>query len=363
MTTPVAAPPRARSVRGSPGPRRSSAPPSDDVDDGVADERVQRQPGVALRAEQEERRDEVIETAAAARDDEHPLRPQGDRLVQGELEVGRVLRLGVTDHPRPRGFGRGERFRVDRVEVADHDVDRARAPRRARGRRPRRPRCRPRGRRPPALLRRRLPRRRDRSRAFLRWHYPDQVLRVGGAVAALSAQLPRGSPVRSPYRSRADGPVEPGHDPRRAGGGGARRPRPRRARLRRRRGRRARRRLRASWGWTDGLSLVAERDGELVGHVLFTRSWLDAPERLIEILVLSPLSVAPEHRGGGIGERLVREGLAGLGPPRAARRPRGIARVLPAVRPRPAGALGLAGPRRGSPPTPSRRSPFPPQPG
>ena len=27
--------------------------------------------------------------------------------------------------------------------------------------------------------------------AFLRWHYPDQVLRVGGALAALSARLPR----------------------------------------------------------------------------------------------------------------------------------------------------------------------------
>jgi len=26
--------------------------------------------------------------------------------------------------------------------------------------------------------------------AFLRWHYPGQVLRVGGAVAALSARLP-----------------------------------------------------------------------------------------------------------------------------------------------------------------------------
>ncbi len=71
--------------------------------------------------------------------------------------------------------------------------------------------------------------------------------------------------------------------------------------------------LRGSWGWTDGLSIVGDRDGELVGHVLFTRSWLDAPTRLVEILVLSPLSVAPEHQGRGIGEQLVREGLARLG--------------------------------------------------
>ena len=71
--------------------------------------------------------------------------------------------------------------------------------------------------------------------------------------------------------------------------------------------------LRGSWGWTDGLSVVAERDGELVGHVLFTRSWLDAPTRLVEILVLSPLSVAPEHQRRGLGARLVRDGLARLG--------------------------------------------------
>ena len=54
--------------------------------------------------------------------------------------------------------------------------------------------------------------------------------------------------------------------------------------------------LRMSWAWTDGLSFVAERDGALVGHVLFTRSWLDAPTQLLEVLVLSPLSVAREHR-------------------------------------------------------------------
>jgi putative acetyltransferase len=70
--------------------------------------------------------------------------------------------------------------------------------------------------------------------------------------------------------------------------------------------------LRASWAWVDGLSFVAEKDGELVGHVLFSKAWLDAPERLVEVLVLSPLCVAPEHQGGGIGDRLVRAGLSGL---------------------------------------------------
>lgn len=73
--------------------------------------------------------------------------------------------------------------------------------------------------------------------------------------------------------------------------------------------------LRASDGWL-GLSFVAETasaDGpEVVGHVVYTRSWLDAPERLVDLLVLSPLSVAPARQRRGVGRRLVAESLAGL---------------------------------------------------
>ncbi|GAB3142969.1 N-acetyltransferase [Micromonospora sonneratiae] len=63
---------------------------------------------------------------------------------------------------------------------------------------------------------------------------------------------------------------------------------------------------------TDGLSLVAEHDGQVVGHVMFTRSLLDAPRRLVEVQVLSPLAVIPEHHGRGIGSALVRHGLGVL---------------------------------------------------
>lgn len=59
-----------------------------------------------------------------------------------------------------------------------------------------------------------------------------------------------------------------------------------------------------------GLSFVADRTGEIVGHVQLSRSWLDAPERLVEVLVLSPLSVAPEQQRHGIGGRLVRHALS-----------------------------------------------------
>lgn len=68
--------------------------------------------------------------------------------------------------------------------------------------------------------------------------------------------------------------------------------------------------LRESPDWIDGLSFVAELDGQIVGHILFTRSLLDAPTRLVDVLVLSPVSVAPAEQGRGIGSSLIRFGLA-----------------------------------------------------
>ena len=70
--------------------------------------------------------------------------------------------------------------------------------------------------------------------------------------------------------------------------------------------------LRASPDWIDGLSFVAESKGRLAGHVLFTRSLLDTPRRLVEVLVLSPLSVAPARQRQGIGSGLVRYALAAV---------------------------------------------------
>ena len=59
-----------------------------------------------------------------------------------------------------------------------------------------------------------------------------------------------------------------------------------------------------------GLSLVAELDGSVVGHVQLTRGWVDAAERLVEVQVLSPLSVVPARQRQGVGTRLVAEALA-----------------------------------------------------
>lgn len=68
-------------------------------------------------------------------------------------------------------------------------------------------------------------------------------------------------------------------------------------------------RLRALLGRGAGASLVAEEDGEVVGHVLLTRSVLDAPSRQVEVVVLSPLGVRASHQRKGIGGALVTAGL------------------------------------------------------
>ena len=55
--------------------------------------------------------------------------------------------------------------------------------------------------------------------------------------------------------------------------------------------------------------LVAELGDQVIGHVMFSRSLLDAPRRLVTVQVLSPLSVHPDHQRRGIGSALVRHGL------------------------------------------------------
>lgn len=67
--------------------------------------------------------------------------------------------------------------------------------------------------------------------------------------------------------------------------------------------------LRESTAWIDGLSFVAKSEGRVVGHVLVTRALLDAPRRLVDVLVLSPLAVAPAVQRRGVGARLVRHCL------------------------------------------------------
>lgn len=59
----------------------------------------------------------------------------------------------------------------------------------------------------------------------------------------------------------------------------------------------------------DGLSLVAEQAGQIVGHVMLTPSLLDAPARLLAVQVLSPVGVLTTHQRRGIGSALIGKAL------------------------------------------------------
>lgn len=67
-------------------------------------------------------------------------------------------------------------------------------------------------------------------------------------------------------------------------------------------------RLRNSAAFVSELSLVAEMEGEIVGHILFTRAVIRQGTREHETLALAPLAVTPDYQGKGIGGRLIKAG-------------------------------------------------------
>jgi putative acetyltransferase len=56
------------------------------------------------------------------------------------------------------------------------------------------------------------------------------------------------------------------------------------------------------------VSLVAENNGEVVGHIMFSPVSLSGYPDL-KVMGLAPMAVAPEHQRKGIGSALVRAGL------------------------------------------------------
>jgi len=57
------------------------------------------------------------------------------------------------------------------------------------------------------------------------------------------------------------------------------------------------------------LSLVAEDDSEIIGHILFFPIVIESEQNNFSSLSLAPMSVLPEYQNKGIGTELVRSGL------------------------------------------------------
>jgi putative acetyltransferase len=57
------------------------------------------------------------------------------------------------------------------------------------------------------------------------------------------------------------------------------------------------------------VSLVAEIQERIVGHILFSRMSIETTCGPVQAAALAPMAVLPEHQRRGIGERLVRHGL------------------------------------------------------
>jgi len=60
------------------------------------------------------------------------------------------------------------------------------------------------------------------------------------------------------------------------------------------------------------LSLVADDQGRLVGHVLFTAASLTGPSQHVRCMLLAPLAVVPSHQRAGLGRALIEAGCEQL---------------------------------------------------
>lgn len=60
------------------------------------------------------------------------------------------------------------------------------------------------------------------------------------------------------------------------------------------------------------LSLVADRDGEILGHIAFSRVGIENGGPRCRASILAPIAVLPAHQHQGIGKTMIHESLARL---------------------------------------------------
>jgi len=65
--------------------------------------------------------------------------------------------------------------------------------------------------------------------------------------------------------------------------------------------------LRAGENYIPELALIAEEDGQIIGHIMLTEAHVVEGEDRFSALLLAPLSVALDHRKKGVGSQLVKE--------------------------------------------------------
>lgn len=68
-------------------------------------------------------------------------------------------------------------------------------------------------------------------------------------------------------------------------------------------------RIRKTDNFIPELSIVAEQNGVVVGHLLMSKAAIIQGEQHHEIIALAPIAVSPEHQKQGVGTRLIQEGL------------------------------------------------------
>jgi predicted N-acetyltransferase YhbS len=66
-------------------------------------------------------------------------------------------------------------------------------------------------------------------------------------------------------------------------------------------------RLRASSNYIPELALVAADQGELIGHIMLTKTFVNTENGQYPVLLLGPVSVVLERRNQGVGTRLIEE--------------------------------------------------------
>jgi len=60
------------------------------------------------------------------------------------------------------------------------------------------------------------------------------------------------------------------------------------------------------------LSLVAVENGQLIGHILYTKAVLTGTDTPVSVQLLAPLAVLPEVQKKGVGGKLIKAGLRQL---------------------------------------------------